>query len=553
MSAVPEQETGDGTERQVRPNWTRIHLIYVLLAACDLAAIGLGLWLSEHTKRQFQDSMVSVDGADLLHDHEVNIQQRIAGIATPAYDLLSHRDVAKARSDLKTAKAAFDEAAGEGGFVGDLRNRVPSGIAVPDHDEPGAVMAYARLLGVPVPLMQRYEELEDEMRDLAVDVAAAQSAAIDRFVAGDLTAMSANLGESRSTERKLQLAVSEMGSLADDHTEVIVRDSKATFAFATRLQYVIGAFILAMVAIVLSYGHMVGKLLRRKYDELAAAHRQEQELSGTLAGLNQDITTLNVQLAANVKQLTEAQEEIIRRGRMAQLGQLTATVAHELRNPLGSVRTSAYLLERRIRDKGLGVEPQLQRIANGITRCDNIISQLLEFSRSRALQAEPVKLDDWLVGIIEEEAAKFPPAIAVECNLGLGDETVVVDSGLMSRALINLLSNAAEAVTGRADTPERIQRITISTRLSQRGVEIAVADTGPGIRPEHLENIREPLFTTKSFGTGLGLPVAEQIVNRHGGALDVASVPGEGAVFTIVLPHEATVPAAEAPAMGEAV
>lgn len=553
MTANPEQKIGEETAPQARPNWTRIHLIYVLLAACDLAAIGLGLWLSEHTKTQFQDSMVSVDGADLLHDHEVNIQQRIAGIATPAYDLLSHRDAAKARSDLKTGMAAFDEAAGEDGFVGELKRRFPPGTAIPDHDEPDAIPAYAGLLGVPVPLMQRYEQIEEVMRDLAAGVAASQAAAIDSFVHGDLTVMAAKLGESRSSERKLQVAVAELGSLADDHTAAIVRDSKATFTLATRLQYVIGGFILAMVAIVLSYGHVVGKLLRRKYDELAAANRQERELSGTLAGLNQDITALNVQLAANVKQLTEAQEEIIRRGRMAQLGQLTATVAHELRNPLGSVRTSAYLLERRIKDKGLGVEPQLQRIANGITRCDNIISQLLEFSRSRALQPEPVKLDDWLVGLIEEEAAKLPPEVAVECNLGLGDETVVVDSGLLSRALINLLSNAAEAVCGRTDAAERTQRITISTRLSQRGVEIAVADTGPGIRPELLDKIREPLFTTKSFGTGLGLPVTDQIVGRHGGALDVASVPGEGAVFTIVLPHEATVPAAEAPAFREAV
>ncbi len=91
---------------------------------------------------------------------------------------------------------------------------------------------------------------------------------------------------------------------------------------------------------------------------------------------------------------------------MEQLGQLTATVAHELRNPLGAVRTSAFLLERKLKDKGLGIEAQLERINNGIVRCDNIITQLLDFSRTKQLQCQPGDLDDWLTGIVEEEAQK---------------------------------------------------------------------------------------------------------------------------------------------------
>jgi PAS domain S-box-containing protein len=112
-----------------------------------------------------------------------------------------------------------------------------------------------------------------------------------------------------------------------------------------------------------------------------------------LRQVNDEISRLNTELAENMRKLSEAQDELIRRGRMEQLGQLTATVAHELRNPLGAVRTSAFLLERKVKGKELGVEPQLERIASGVTRCDNIITQLLDFSRNKKLETTHGNLD----------------------------------------------------------------------------------------------------------------------------------------------------------------
>jgi signal transduction histidine kinase len=102
-----------------------------------------------------------------------------------------------------------------------------------------------------------------------------------------------------------------------------------------------------------------------------------------------------------MKRLKEAQDELVKKGRMEQLGQLTATVAHELRNPLGAVRTSAFLLERKIKGKGLDVEAQIERINKGIVRCDNIITQLLDFSSAhRLLQV--------LVDLVEEAGGRQP-------------------------------------------------------------------------------------------------------------------------------------------------
>lgn len=259
-----------------------------------------------------------------------------------------------------------------------------------------------------------------------------------------------------------------------------------------------------------------------------------------LKRVNDEISRLNRELADNVKKLKDAQDELLRKGKMAQLGQIIATVAHEIRNPLGAVRTASFLIERKIKDKGLGIEPQLSRISNGVSRCDAIITQLLDFSRSRALQLESAAVDEWLSKIVAEEAEKLPDVISIECDLGLGPLAAAMDVNRMNRVIINLLSNASEAMVGKGDEPAKFStpepRITIASRLAPRGVEIIVSDNGPGITEDNLKKILEPLFTTKSFGTGLGLSAVEKILQEHEGGLEIASIAGRGASFTAWFP-----------------
>ncbi len=259
-----------------------------------------------------------------------------------------------------------------------------------------------------------------------------------------------------------------------------------------------------------------------------------------LKRVNDEISRLNRELADNMRKLKEAQDENLRRQQLSQLGQLTATVAHEIRNPLGAVRTASFLLERKLKDKGLGVEQQLLRIANGINRCDNIISQLLDFSRVRSLQAEATALDDWLGRLVAEEAERLPALVTIECDFGLAGTPVEIDPARLSRVIINLLANAAEAMVGKGDDPSKIVTkdplIVVATRQAPRGAEITVTDNGPGMSPEILARVLEPLFTTKSFGTGLGLPAVEKIMQDHGGGLSIRSAPGEGTTVTAWLP-----------------
>ena len=259
-----------------------------------------------------------------------------------------------------------------------------------------------------------------------------------------------------------------------------------------------------------------------------------------LQTVNDQVTRLNAELSDSIKKLKATQEEMIKAGRMAQLGQLTATVAHELRNPLAAVRTSAFVLDRKIKGKGMGVEQQLQRIDNGVVRCDNIISQLLDFARTRPVQRKLLDVDSWLAKVIEEEAAKLPAIVNVECTLGLGGLVAAIDAERMSRCLINLISNASEALVGKGDDPsgemDFVPKITVNSGRTGRGIEISVVDNGSGISAENLLRIKDPLFTTKSFGTGLGLPAVEKILEQHGGGLEVASKLGEGACFTAWFP-----------------
>jgi signal transduction histidine kinase len=259
-----------------------------------------------------------------------------------------------------------------------------------------------------------------------------------------------------------------------------------------------------------------------------------------LAKLNEGMAIMNTEISNNMKMLKSAQDQLVKKGRMEQMGQLTATIAHELRNPLGAVRTSAFLLERKTRGKELGIEGQIQRINNGITRCDDIITQLLDFSRSKQVVTNMEDFDHWLERVVAEEAQKLPAAVSISCMLGLDHLNVPFDPSRMQRAVTNLLANASEAMVGNGDDPARFAvaqpEISVVTRREGDDVLLIVSDNGPGISPENLSRIREPLFTTKSFGTGLGLPAVEQIVVQHGGLLKVESEVGKGASFTIRLP-----------------
>jgi len=313
---------------------------------------------------------------------------------------------------------------------------------------------------------------------------------------------------------------------------------------ADKLDYYVAVFLVVAVAAVAGYAIRMNWLLRNFEQQLHKARAtvgvamvESRALAEERRAVDVNVEKLNVELAATVDELRRAQDEIIRKGKLAQLGQLTATVAHEIRNPLGAVRTAAYLVERKVKDKGLGLENQLTRISNGIKRCDTIITELLDFARTKALNLEQVSFDEWVREILEDEVKSLPGIVTVDLALLAGDSPATIDTGRMRRVIINLITNASEAMVGKGgEIVTENPQVRISTRRVGANIELEVADNGPGISPENLERIREPLFTTKSFGVGLGLPAVEKILEEHGGGLRIESVVSEGTRMTAWFP-----------------
>ncbi len=267
----------------------------------------------------------------------------------------------------------------------------------------------------------------------------------------------------------------------------------------------------AAILLVLVLGTIVLIAVRQfRHDELLATARTEKaEAEGARA-------------------LAEA--ELLKKTHLSTLGQLTATVAHELRNPLGAIRTTVPLLRAMTADKGIKVDRPISRIERSITRCDDLVSGLLDYSRSGEVSCRPMHFDRWLGEVLDEQA--LPEGITLERNLRAPDVVVDLDPDRFRRVIINLVDNAAQAIT---QPPAPGRKISISTKVADR-LEIVISDTGPGIAQDVLPRLFEPFFSTKSFGTGLGLPTVKQIVEHHRGTIAIESQFGHGTSAHIALP-----------------
>jgi signal transduction histidine kinase len=247
------------------------------------------------------------------------------------------------------------------------------------------------------------------------------------------------------------------------------------------------------------------------------------------------------QLAASFEEMTRqlavSQEMLRRKERLASLGRIAATVSHELRNPLGLVRASIYSIKERTLHKGLGVERALERMERSIDRCVGIINDLLDFARVNDLARETTAIDAWLSEFLAEQ--QLPAGVSLRMQLACGARASF-DRERLERAVANLIANAAQAMTDPQWTRPagRPNEITVGTAINGPFAEITVADSGPGIAADILPKIFDPLFTTKNFGIGLGLPLVRQIMQQHRGSVAVENNAGGGAAFILRLPLE---------------
>lgn len=249
-----------------------------------------------------------------------------------------------------------------------------------------------------------------------------------------------------------------------------------------------------------------------------------------LAGFSAYILHLNRRTHALNAQL---QDE----SRMAYVGTLASSIAHELRNPLSSMKMNAQMLERRLKHL---TDPELAeyfgtkigRIKGEVDRLEDSISHFLAFARPQPLAIEPASLNDVVGDVLDFlEPQCQSRGVRLSRRLARDLPTVRVDPRQFGQALQNLVLNALHAF-------ESSGTITVATEAADRTVAVTVADDGPGIPPEVQGRIFDVFFTTRDGGTGLGLNIVSRIVEEHRGKLSLESRPGEGTCFRIELPAD---------------
>ena len=244
---------------------------------------------------------------------------------------------------------------------------------------------------------------------------------------------------------------------------------------------------------------------------------------------------LNAELEERVKQRTselrDTQAELIRSEKYAMLGRVSGGIAHEIRNPLNAVKTSAYYLLNAGSPTEEKKREHLERIDRQVSLIDNVITALSDVARMPDAQLQQVDI----VSLIRTAAGTidFPDGITLVDELGDQEVTALMDQNQLVIALKNVLRNARDAM------PEG-GSITISCTANKDSVVLSIADTGTGIPDEIRDKIFEPMFTTRARGMGLGLSITRTIVEKNGGKLAVESQPGHGSCFTIELSRESS-------------
>jgi len=287
------------------------------------------------------------------------------------------------------------------------------------------------------------------------------------------------------------------------------------------------------VRIALPQHYMFGAMnvLRREFNMLIDEYYREQpqEFARVRAALSK---ILDLELAIMLHTYREdllAQQA--RSERLSTFGQLVGSIGHELRNPLGVIETSVFILKSRQTPGDERTAKHLDRIGEQVAIANRIVSDLLDMIRDKPLKAEPVRLVEvWRSAV---SAVKHHPEVVIGEHGVAELPAVRGDPHQLRQVFVNLLENAVQAV-GEAG------KVELRARTLPDAVEIAIEDSGPGVSESIRRRLFEPLITTKARGIGLGLPLVKRILERHGGSIAYAPRPegGTGARFLIRIPIE---------------
>jgi two-component system NtrC family sensor kinase len=278
-------------------------------------------------------------------------------------------------------------------------------------------------------------------------------------------------------------------------------------------------------------------------DEIGDLGAEFNDMTRTLAGHEEEIRTLNRELEEKVRERTaeleeknqlllKTREELVRVEKLAAVGELAAGVAHEINNPMAIIRGNAELLQMAIGRENPCRE-EVDTISRQVGRVERIVAGLLRFARQERQHTGQVALAPLLEEILGQIGHQAPlGGIVITRKYEPALSGIAGDADQLRQVFTNLILNAVQAMPGGGE-------LTIATCRGETpdSCRITIGDTGCGIPPEHLEQVFNPFFTTRSAGTGLGLSVSYGIVRDHGGRIDVQSELGHGATFTVTLPR----------------
>jgi signal transduction histidine kinase len=244
------------------------------------------------------------------------------------------------------------------------------------------------------------------------------------------------------------------------------------------------------------------------------------------------------QMTETNRRLAQVREEARRSERLAALGQMSAGLAHEIRNPLGVIKGSAEMLNQKLQQSNPLASELAGYISSEVNRLSALVARFLDFARPVALERAPADVCEVVDRALAAVSAQRPEAkVTIERAYAAALPQVPMDESLCEQVFQNLALNAYEAMEPGGGTLH--VEIAPAQRDIGRGVEVSFRDTGPGIPPDLCQQIFNPFFTTKKSGVGLGLAIVSKIVDEHRGLLRMDGRPGRGACFQVFLPIEA--------------
>ncbi len=243
-------------------------------------------------------------------------------------------------------------------------------------------------------------------------------------------------------------------------------------------------------------------------------------------------------------EIKKLEQQIRRTDRLASLGTLAAGMAHEIKNPLVSMKTFTQLLPERYDDADFR-NTFSTLLGDEVSRIDRIVNQLLKFARPAKPSLSPVNLHgiiDNTLNLVKQQLRQRN--ISLSCQYEAASDRILGDSDMLAQALLNFFLNAIDAMAEKGELTVRTAMIQVPTRqfdlwgqpVTVTRLRLSIQDNGPGINPEDLCHVFDPFFTTKATGTGLGLSVSHGIINEHQGLIEVDSEVGRGTTFHLVFP-----------------